>query len=386
MDFTFVQSTLSMQTAYHRPLNIAVGLKLRIWGEQSAQLTFPFISLQCSIIAACLLRSTREQRIDLTGTEVNSASSRQHSNVEHALDKLSARADFDFGFTSPQHPLNLLRLPFYKKDCVLLTASVPRIQFPFRSPPVSPKPLKMPIRPAVYSDLLPASKFLARAFQDEDLFGIYMHPKRNQYPDDMYLHFLNKLRIGWASGPSNHFLVSYKTDSTGQEILTGIARWQRLSAANGTPSLYTKTSLNAMKAYIYLESFLYPNRAVDPSRTGILGPVGPFIGHFWTGSRSEVWDLDFLGVDPDHGRQGFGRELVAWGFEQARRDGVGCSVIASDGKERFYQSCGFDKVVGTVRDFGGERNPMVTEGIKGGTILFWDAGRDLSGVKEYGEK
>lgn len=243
----------------------------------------------------------------------------------------------------------------------------------------------MPVRLATYSDLLPASKFLAKAFRDEDLFGVYMHPKRTEYPDDMYLQFLNKLRIGWASGPSNHFLVSFKKDANGQEILTGIARWQRMSAANATPSLYTIASLNAMKAYIYLESFIYPNRAVDPTRVSILARVAPYIEHFWTGTRSEVWNLDFLGVDPDQGRQGFGRELVAWGFEQARKEGVGCSVIASDGKERFYQNCGFDVVVGTVRDFGGDANPIKRDGIKGGTILFWDNGIEPSGLKEYGE-
>jgi GNAT superfamily N-acetyltransferase len=241
----------------------------------------------------------------------------------------------------------------------------------------------MPIRPAVYSDLLPASKFLAKAFKDEDLFGVYMHPRRNEYPDDMYLHFLNKLRIGWASGPNNHFLVSYKKDDRGREILTGIARWQRLSATNAVPNLYTTASLNAMKAYIWCESFIYPNRAADLSRTGILAKMGPFVGHHWTGTRSEVWDLDFLGVDPDQGGQGFGRELVEWGFEQARKDGVGCSVISSDGKERFYQSCGFDVVVGTVRDFGGDANPIKREGITGGTILFWDNGVEPKGIKEY---
>jgi GNAT superfamily N-acetyltransferase len=159
-----------------------------------------------------------------------------------------------------------------------------------------------------------------------------------------------------------------------------------MSASNPPSSLYTTTTLNAMKAYIWLESFIYPNRAVDLPRTEILAQMGPFCGHHWTGSRSEVWDLDFLGVDPDHGRQGFGQELVAWGFEQARKEGVGCSVISSDGKERFYQSCGFDVVAGTVRDFGGDANPIKKNGITGGTILFWDNGRDLKGVKKYGEE
>lgn len=240
----------------------------------------------------------------------------------------------------------------------------------------------MSTRPATYADLLPASKVLAKAFRDEFLLGQWMHPHNKEYPDDLYLYFLHKLRTGYVGGPGNATFVSYKTNADGKEQITGLAHWQRKPPSS---DWYTTSKVKAMEWYNYLESFVYPNRAADPSRLGILGETWPFMEHFWTGSRAEVWDLALLGVDPDEGGQGFGKALVKWGFEKAKQEGVGCSVVASDGKEGFYKSCGFE-MAGTVRDEGGEKNPMVKNQIIGGAILFWDNERDTSGVKKYGEK
>ncbi|KAM3423946.1 hypothetical protein BST61_g1340 [Cercospora zeina] len=140
-----------------------------------------------------------------------------------------------------------------------------------------------------------------------------------------------------------------------------------------------------MTSYNYFESFFYPNRAVDPSRTSIMSEFPTYCGHFWTGSRAEVFDLTLLGVDPAASGQGYGKELVAWGFEKAKGEEVGCSVVGADGTEKFYRRCGFDVVVGGIADFGGEENPLVREGIAGGLVMFWDNGRSLDGVKGYGE-
>ncbi|KAK4631310.1 hypothetical protein CLAFUW4_02683 [Fulvia fulva] len=237
------------------------------------------------------------------------------------------------------------------------------------------------IRPAVYSDLVPAAKVLAKAFQDEAMFGHYMHPYREQYPDDMYLKFLHKLRLAYISGPDHRLLVSTIKDQGDQEVVTGIAHWRR--TREDPTALSRRVSANFLSCYEYLESFLYPNRAADPSRLGVLDGMGPFCAHHWTGSRADVWDLSLLGVGPDYGGKGIGRDLVKWGFEQAKQDGIGCSVVSAAGKEKFYQSCGFDVVVGRCADEGGEANPG--RDIPGGTILFWDDGREVEGVKKYGE-
>ncbi|KAK4504752.1 hypothetical protein PRZ48_002714 [Zasmidium cellare] len=237
-------------------------------------------------------------------------------------------------------------------------------------------------RPATYADLVPAAKCLARAFKDEPMHGDVLHPHRKEYPDDMYLFFLHNLRIQYVSGPDVHLHVSTTTDSTGKEVITGLSQWRRLRA-KPHQSLYTATMVKAMQRYNSLESLIYPNRALDPSKVSILGEMWPFMAHHWTGTRAEVWDLSTLGVDPAYSKQGIGRELVKWGFEQAKREGVGCSVISSEGNERFYERCGFDVVVGTAGEFGGEANPG--REIAGGTIHFWDNGVEPKGVKKYGE-
>lgn len=119
-----------------------------------------------------------------------------------------------------------------------------------------------------------------------------------------------------------------------------------------------------------LSSYVYRNRAADPANEFIIERSYPFLGHIWTGSRSESWYLEALGVHPDYQSQGHGRALVAWGIDQAEKEGVACSVISAWGKETFYRNCGFDK-----EDCGhagqGDGNPLAD--VKGGIIFFKDA-------------
>lgn len=92
-----------------------------------------------------------------------------------------------------------------------------------------------------------------------------------------------------------------------------------------------------------------------------------FTKHYWTDSRAQTWLLDFLMVDPQHQRKGFGRELVSFGLELAARDGICASLIASKTGEALYLSCGFEGV-GYVQE--GEGNPLA--GLPGGRIMFWE--------------
>lgn len=76
-------------------------------------------------------------------------------------------------------------------------------------------------------------------------------------------------------------------------------------------------------------------------------------------------------VDPCHQRKGFGRQLVNFGLEFAKRDGTCASVIASETGYLLYVSCGF-KPVGWMQE--GEENPL--RDLPGGQILFnEDTGR-----------
>lgn len=253
--------------------------------------------------------------------------------------------------------------------------------------PICEVQCNMSLREATYADLVPASKVLAAAFKDEPLFGVFFHPHRADYPEDMSLYFLRKLRIDWATGPPDcRIVLSYDATakSTTEQRITGVAVWERKRAVSQPSTWAAAAAVKAISSYNYLESLVYPNRAAaDAERLSLLERSGPYIKHHWTGTRAESWYLDLIGVDPTQGGHGYGRQLVAWGRERAAEEGVGASLIAASGRDRFYQACGFDVIVGSAGDEGGEANQLGQ--IEGGTILFWDNGVKPEGIKKYGE-
>lgn len=243
----------------------------------------------------------------------------------------------------------------------------------------------MSFRPANYADLLPASKVLAAAFKDEALFGGHFHPRRAEFPDDMHLFFLKKLRIDWArsGSPDLHILVSHPADNP--SAITGVAIWMRKRATPVPDSWMTAATVKAMQATNTTEEIIYQNKAAEFANHNILADSERFMKHHWSGSRAESWYLDLLGVDPKQGGHGYGKLLVKYGFELARAENVGASVISAKDRESFYTALGFDVTVGTVREFGGESNPFSRREYLGGTIHFWDGGREPWGLKAYGE-
>lgn len=126
------------------------------------------------------------------------------------------------------------------------------------------------------------------------------------------------------------------------------------------------------------------NRALDPSTRNILEDSFPYFSQHWSPStnglpRSRNWYLALLGVHPSYERRGFGRELVHWGLERAREEGVHASVLASHNNDPFYLRCGFEEVVANCTE--GEGNPLA--GVDGGSIIFMWAkrqGDEVNGV------
>lgn len=241
----------------------------------------------------------------------------------------------------------------------------------------------MPLRAAVYSDLVPASKLLAAAFHDDEIFGAYIHPKRNEYPEDASLYHLRWLREAYFT-PEEYLIVSY--DDSNEAKITGLAHWMRYHSTPQPEPWLPQITVKLIEFYNHLESYIYPNRAIDPIHEQVL-PLGyPYYSHQWTGTRADCWHLSLLGVDPSAMKRGFGRELVAWGFERSKRENVSVSVVSVPGQERFYRACGFDTFVGTMNDGGGEDNPSLRAGFHPAPILFCDHGRAVVGVKKYGEE
>jgi GNAT superfamily N-acetyltransferase len=120
---------------------------------------------------------------------------------------------------------------------------------------------------------------------------------------------------------------------------------------------------------VRLVTLFSPNRAASPQDEDIIERSYDYLDHVWLGPRSQSWYLECLAVHPDFQNGGQGRALVAWGLEQARKEGIAASVIAADGKERFYQKCGFN--AGPVARSGeGEGNPL--KDVPGGLVFFRD--------------
>jgi GNAT superfamily N-acetyltransferase len=243
----------------------------------------------------------------------------------------------------------------------------------------------MSIREATYDDLLPASKILAAAFKNEPLFGGHFHPRRAEFPDDMHRFFLQKLRLDWARTSSSDVRIILSHPVGEPAALAGVAIWQRKRTTPIADSETTAAKVKEMEAINAEEAASLPNRASEPANLNILAESEKFMKHHWSGSRAESWYLDLLGVDPKQGGHGYGKLLVKYGFELARAENVGASVISALDRESFYTALGFDVTAGTVRDFGGEENPFVGKEHLGGTIHFWDGGREPIGLKAYGK-
>jgi GNAT superfamily N-acetyltransferase len=227
------------------------------------------------------------------------------------------------------------------------------------------------LRLARFADHAAMARTLSLAFWDDVLFGRLIHPYRSQYPHDSDLYWLRRIQVHWWNW-SHVFLVTVDVDDrTGTEIVTGVAHWNRMGGRGGlAPWDPRNVLLPLAKGYAALAAWWRPNRAADPAKEDIIERSYSFLDHIWTGARAESWYLESLGVRPEYQNRGLGRKLVQWGLDQAECEGVSASVIAADGKERFYQLCGFD--VGPVGRSGeGENNPLAD--VPGGLVFFRDA-------------
>lgn len=252
----------------------------------------------------------------------------------------------------------------------------------------------MPIRPATWADLPLAATVLASAFEDEALFGDIMHPHRQKYPNDMRLWFLQQLRKDFFD-PCSVILVSYPATTmatTTRTMITGCCVWTR-KGETGPAALRAQQSWASwlmqrivVPALNWADALVRPNRAADPRKVDILETSYPFVAHHWSSppiaSRRENWYLALCGTRPEAQGKGYGKELVAWGLERARRENVAASLFSAEGKETFYVRCGFGKdIVGYASD--GEGNPLANT--KGGAIMWMDVEGESKEGKEDAE-
>ena len=104
----------------------------------------------------------------------------------------------------------------------------------------------------------------------------------------------------------------------------------------------------------------------------------PFYAAFFSAPYRQIhWSLEALAVHPLYQGKGHGRQLVEDGLQRARSDpqegDLPACVIAADGKEGFYQKCGFAELVGWISKATGEDgtdNPLRRNGVGGGAVLW----------------
>ena len=122
------------------------------------------------------------------------------------------------------------------------------------------------------------AKVAAQAFFDDELFGDLIHPYRHQYPDDVHLFFLKRIRKGWAD-PANHLLVSTAPASHGggEEIAAWIQWNRKRAAATHDPKQPTDDT--------ELDEQLPPNRAASEEYEDVLERSYPCYAPLeWAGS------------------------------------------------------------------------------------------------------
>ncbi|KAF2257665.1 acyl-CoA N-acyltransferase [Lojkania enalia] len=228
------------------------------------------------------------------------------------------------------------------------------------------------IRPATYSELSTIANILTKAFWNDELFGNIIHPNRNVFPEDNDLYWLRRARVNWWDW-SHVYLVSVIRDrdrAEGEAVIAGVAVWQRIGTLKKDMALNIfdprRLAKPLAKVATDLQARIWPNRAADPGNEDIIERSYHYLDHMWTGKRADSWYLECLGVHPNFQRQGHGRALVRWGFQQAEMEGVSVSVISGDGKEEFYRRCGFETQDGWSGM--GEGNPLR---IAPGGLIYW---------------
>ncbi|ETI29383.1 hypothetical protein G647_01836 [Cladophialophora carrionii CBS 160.54] len=285
----------------------------------------------------------------------------------------------------------------------------------------------MPVRLATARDIPIMASVLAAAFGPDKLFRV-LFPFQQEHPEDFERALRESLWLSWYDF-RKVLMVSYSSeDAPGQEdgsgtllassteekktpsppllrsppgredrdeTITGMAEWERAvhgragaCHVNGFLGWWDPRRLmKPLLSVLYrVRRFFVPNKAArrptkaDPQELTywMLGPmIFRFGRQFMAGAhRERHWSLEILGVDPRYQGRGHGRELVEQGLEMARLDPEGdlpgC-VMAADGKEGFYQKCGFKELVGYLcdaEDDAGGENPFRRNGVGGGAVLW----------------
>lgn len=76
---------------------------------------------------------------------------------------------------------------------------------------------------------------------------------------------------------------------------------------------------------------------------------------YWTGDRSECWDLYVCGVDPKYQGKGISKIFAQWGMSESQREATElcASVLCGEKNRKFYNKAGLTVQVGGREGHGG---------------------------------
>ncbi|KAF1837628.1 hypothetical protein BDW02DRAFT_518382 [Decorospora gaudefroyi] len=211
------------------------------------------------------------------------------------------------------------------------------------------------LRKAQLWDINAITRIWHKAFFDDEIIGDIMHPHRHQYPEGVYWFLLQGVRERFWDW-RHQFVVAVDQDN---ETIVGAADWRRLGAGGASRELFRVDPRNliapAIHAWHAVVERVFPNRAADPSRSSFLDSAVAASAQYWTGDRTECWDLHVCGVDPDYQGKGVGKLLAQWGVQEAQKEGSGtcASVLCGEKNRGFYGKAGLTVQVGGREGKGG---------------------------------
>ncbi|CAN9146449.1 unnamed protein product [Alternaria alternata] len=209
------------------------------------------------------------------------------------------------------------------------------------------------LRAAGILDLSAIATVWTAAFFDDEIIGEIMHPHRKDYPDDVYWFLLRGIRERFWDWRHQFIVV------TDNGKVVGAADWRRLGKGGESKELSVLDPRNliapVLETYHSISLALFPNRAADPTRASFLDTAVANSEKYWTGQRTECWDLHVCGVHPDYQGKGVGKLLARWGVLEAQKEGedVVASVLCGEKNRGFYGKAGMNVQVSETKGKGG---------------------------------
>jgi GNAT superfamily N-acetyltransferase len=204
----------------------------------------------------------------------------------------------------------------------------------------------MMIRRADHADYPVITNIAVRAHINDDAMDAYLHPHRHKHRDAYYRQYLDFIE---EHSTSQQCVTIVATEDSDPSHITGYACWFRQGKSQTallwrheeSTSQFLKRKIRESAPVYYLNTFRNPASS---------------FGHSWKFGKKEkyfdpnykdpdeVWFLSEIAVDPEHQRKGIAMELLRWGMQLARKDGVPVCLNSTTSGEKLYEKAGFWEV------------------------------------------